>query len=818
MCAAQFPGANNANPDVYSEVVSTALGVAAPNAAQSAVIMGEGLRFERLVSSAVGSGKDGFNSTYTSTLTGQDGRHFATSLAPLQSNRTVLYKNGIPLVGLEQAFDSTTGSFSSKYEYRLNITNGYIELQTAALVDQGGAFYSKGSLNTGNGTISSLTLQDVNAPTETWTVRCTSTRRDGYGNPIAGFAKFIAQGSVSGVLLDGYGNVVTWQSNGTVVSNGVLSFAINSGSTAFIEGDKFTIKVKGGALVKGDSLTINYIAVSDINDPEFFDNNDKLQQKHGSPSLTNRLSLGAQIAFANSPPGIWALQCAPAVPRRVSYTLEASASGSNTADDLTFALPLNVTPDSNSRINFFVTDPVTKTETQIIPNKVAFYDPSYTASPTSFTGSGSITYSYTVVLTSAVLKQGDDLAITSIGPTTATVVSATVLFDSGDVGKQLKIFTPGTDSGTFTISSVSNGIATITGGSFTNATGREFEVIDSTSQSAQILFSKDLALSAGQSLRATVVDVKDASFYDAGWTAALTALEKIDVDILVPLPSQTISAIFQNCRSHCEVMSDIKHRLERRLYIGAISGLTPDNLLGNKSAAVEDIGILEGIQGDTVSEILAGNTEDLTDYSVKNAFGGSYRVMYYYPDQIVVQIGADNTLVDGFFMAAAGAGFVCALANPVVPQTKKILTGFTILRDKLLSPTVKENLTAAGVCVVQPVTGGGKVVWGKTTTQSGAAEEEEDSIVAIRDVVSKAARRTMEVFIGNPEDASQQGTMATKFDKFMKGLVASGLIAKYKDLRVSQNEVEPRQWDFTGAIKPRYPINWIYIKFSIGNI
>ncbi len=815
--AANFPGAGNAVPDVYAEDQVIAEGVAAIGGAQQAVLMGEGSRNEVLVSSANGLGKDGWNTTYTSQTSDRDGRHFRTTFFPLQTNRSQVFKNGIPLVGVEQAFTPTSGSFSSVYDYRLNIDNGRIELQTASIVDQGGLFAPPSVLNTGNGSVASLTLVDIQAPTETWTVRCVSVVRDGYGQPIPGEAKFIAQGSVSGKILDGYGNMIVWKSNGAVVSNNILSFSIGEGGTSFIEGDLFTIKVKSGALTRGDSLSITYIATTDLNDPQFFTVMDQLAQKHGIPSLTNRLSLGAQIAFAHTPPGLWACQTAPAIPRRVSYSLEASASGQDQPDDLTFSLPLNVEPDFNSNINFFITDPTTETESQIIPNKVAFYDPAFTAAPNSFINSPSINYSYTVVLEDAVVGQGDDGDVTATnGGSSATLESDTIKFNSSDVGREIKILSPHTNAGTYPIYAVLDGVASINTGSFVDEGNVEFEVIDNSLQSAKILFTTDLALAAGQSLRATVVDTKDASFYDAGWTNALEALEKIEeIDIVVPLPSQTISAIQQNCRQHCEAMSQNKR--ERRLYIGAIRGLKPENVLGQEDAAVEDIGILEGIQGDVVSEILDGNVEDLANYSVPAAYGNTYRVMYYYPDEIVVQVGASRVFVDGFFMAAAGAGYVSALPNPVVPQTKKTLVGFTLLRDSKLSPTIIEQLAAAGICVVQPVSGGGKVVWGKTTTQSHNAEEEEDSIVAIRDIIKKAARKTMENFVGNPEDLTTQGTLQAKFDKFLKSAVGGGYISAYKDVTVARNQVEPRQWDMTAKIRPRYPINWIYIKFDVGN-
>jgi len=817
--SANFPGATNALPGVYSETETISNGVSVPGGLRIAAIVGEGERVERLINSAVGGGSDGLNPTFTST-SGSDGRHFKLTYPPVIARRTTLYKNGIPLVGLEQAGFATAGTtFSNTYDYRIDINLGYIELQTAHLVDQGGSYYSASTANVGNGTINGLTLSDQNAPSETWTIRCSSVVRDGYGNPIDGYAKFLATGSVSGNILDGYGNQIFWQSNGTTNTNGILTFSISEGTTAFREGDTFTVEVESGALTAGDSLVATYIAEIELNDPEFFTDIDDIAEKHGQASLENRITLGSQLAFANNPPGVYCIQAAPSVPRRVSYTLEESASGGATQDDLTFALPVGITPDVDANINFFVTDPITGTETQILPNKVDFYDPAITAAPTLFIFGAGYTYSYTVVMEDSVPKEGDDGVITSTGPTTATLSSTTVEFDLDDLSgtRTVKILAPAANAGEYAITGVSGGVVTISNaGGFVNETGAEFRVLDSSDSSARILFTDDLALSAGQSLRATVVDTKDADFFDVGWQSALEALELIECDIVVPLPSQTISAIFQAARIHCETMSNIKNKKERVLFIGAIQGLEPENVIGTEPAAVEDIGILEGIQGDDISEILAGNVEDLTDYGIPNSFGGTYRVVYFYPDEIVVQIGADRTLVDGFFIAAAAAGYLSAIPNVAVPLTNKVLAGFTILRDKLFRPIILENLAVAGITVLQPAIGGGTVIWGKTTTQSGYAEEEEISIVFIRDRISKSMRAAFSGFPGQPESPTFQGTLIARANRVMQAFITQRLITSYSDLKVVRDKVEPRQWNITVQVQPVYPVNWIYIKIGVG--
>lgn len=812
-----FPGSQAALPGVYARVVTLSRGVSIPGGVRLAALMGEGARLEDLIVGAVGGGNDGLDPTGT-TVVGRDGRHFRLQLAPVISNRTTVFKNGVPLTLTED----TSDPFDPRFEARINIATGLLELQTASLVDQGGSYYSASTANVGDGTISSLTLVDANAPTETWSIRCASVRRDGYGDPIDGYAKFIAQGSVSGILLDGYGNQVTWQSDGVVVSNGVLSFAINEGSTAFVEGDRFNVQVKGGALVRGDNLSVTYIAEIDINDIEFFTDNKSLAAKHGSASLTNRLSLGGQLAFANGPPGVFTLQTAPSIPRRQSFVVESDASGGTTADDFTFPLPVGVLPDFDSNINVFISDPATGIESQLLLNKASFYDASITSNPEfNFIDTPAHFYSYTVILTDSVQKNGFDGELVSSG-LTATLSSASVNFNLDDESatRSVRIYNAvdSDNNGTYDIVSVDGGVLTISRsiGAFVNESNVSFEVLDSASQSAKVLFTNDIPILTGATVRVTLVDTKDADFFDPGWINAFEELEKVECDIVVPLPSQTLSTIFQNALSHCEAMSNIKNRRERVLFTGAIAGLTPANVMGTKDAAVEDLGVLEGIQGHTISDVLSGNVEDLTNYSVINAYGTTFRSIYFYPDEIVVQIGADRTLIDGFFIAAAAAGFLSGIPNVAVPLTNKVLSGFTILRDKMFRPIILEQLTAAGICVLQPVVGGGRVIHGRTTTQSGFVEEQEASIVFIRDRVAKTMRAGFQAFIGQAESRTLQGSLMSRATGLLNGLVGQGLITQYQDLTIKRDQVDPTQWNVSVAVQPTYPVNFVYIEISIG--
>lgn len=914
-----IPGATNVLPGVFTSVETQSRGAAVPGGIRVSALIGEGSRTEVLVSAALGAGKDGFNPTYTSS-SGSDGRHFKLSLFPLVSNRTRLFRNGLPLVGKEEVPDSN--SFSNVYDYRVDIATGKVEMQAGYLVDQGGAFYTQLATNSGDGYLSDLELVDLNAPSETWSVRCVSVQRDNSNDPILGTAKFVAIGTVSGAKLDANGNPVIWVANGQLVTNNILTFSISEDGTAFTEGDGFIVKVKSGVLTKNDSLTAEYISVADLNDPEFLQNMESVSRKHGLSSTDNNLTLGCQLAFSNSAPGIMCVQAAPSMPRRTSYSLvDAFKATSTNNDDFTFPLPAGVLPNADSQIHFFHKNNSTNVETQVLPNKLEFFtlDTSGFPSTSSFTqddtsAPAGYSFSYTVVSKPASISFGLDgyVARDPLANNKAIFSSPSKAFDATHVGKSLKIIDAlnVANNGTFTVNSVVDGklyvgdptfttfdtftietslsfqvvnastlavlgsatdgytaapssdtatfgSSSISGLDFstiTSLTTRKvkinsgtqkglyditaynagnnsitiqktfviesdlrYEVLDSTQSSNYVVVNHNVVPN-GYALRVTLVDDRDADFYDAGWINALEALERIECDILVPLPKQTASVIFQNALTHCKTMSSIRNRKERVLFIGAINGLTPDNLTGAEAAAVEDIGVLEGIQGDSITEVLAGNIEDLTNYSVPDSFGNTYRCVYFYPDQIVVQAGTDNVLVDGFYISAAAAGYLSSISRVEIPLTKKVLSGFTILRNRMFSQTILENLATAGVCTLQPVQGGGEVVWGLTTTQSGFAEEQEISIVFIRDRIAKSLRSGFKGFIGIPEDNSTFATLSARAIALLNSFISQGLITGYRDLKVQRDSVDSRQWNVQMQVSPAYPINWLFLKVGVGTL
>lgn len=814
------PGVAYANPEVEveSEVVTT--GVSIPGNNRVLCILGEGARREVITANALGKGKDGLSADYLSA-TNPDGRHFQIKNSPVIKNRTQLLINSVPLSILEGTI--TNAGFSNKFDCMFDPTTGQIELQKAHIVNQGGSDYLAGASNKGNGTLVSLSLIDENAPDETWTIRCSNTQLNSQALPVDGYGLFTVSGSVSGV------SSTIWQSDGVLRDNGILRFAVTEGANTFWKGDTFTITVSSGVLKAGSSFVAKYIAVSDINSPQFFTTMDEITAKHGLPTADNTLSLGCQLAFANNTAGVYTLQCAPGLPRRSTYTLIENATGHTTVDDLSFPLPLGVIPNADSDIKFFVVNSKTKVSTQITPNKVAFFQAGYTANQSSFC-SGSHQYSYTVVMEPGLQKTGDNLTITpDTDPTYAWLSDSYVSFDSGDIDANFKVeifgsaSTNDSTSPGFAVVEVKNGQLKIqrTTGSFTAESlnpSLNWRLVDTdeTVRSATILFTSDLALAANTGLQVMVVDERDADFYDAGWSAALSKLETIEVDMVVPLPKQTISAIVQNTLQHCLSMSQVSNHKERVLITGAMMGLLPEHVTGVSLAAVEDLGVLEGIQGDDILEIQAGSIEDLSNYSVRDAFGSTYRCIYMYPDKIVVNVAGSNTFVHGFYMAPALGGWLSGQGDVSVPPTNKNLSGFTILSDRTYPNQVAKNITKKGICLVESVLGGGRIVWGKTTSNSGFPEEEEISIVFIRDKISKVCREALLGFIGQAESPTLSTTLYNRIYGLCLGFVQQKLISQFRDIVVSRDPVDPRQWNVKFAVMPIYPVNWVYVKFELG--
>lgn len=651
-------------------------------------------------------------------------------------------------------------------------------------------------------------------------------------------------------------------------TNGVLLFGIKSGTVPFQVGDKFFIDVRSRVLSANDTLTARYIAESDLNDPTLFTSAQELYNKHGSPSLDSQLSLGAEMVFENGAPAVIALQCKPPLPRRTSVTLLAEETSSGEGgfracggdyldceiDDLKFIIPrplqglITGRPDADTSVNIFIVRD--GEEIQIFPNKVAFYNSQLETEvgQNQFISSPDTTYSYTIINSDTKIDgQGDDGVISAASGTFATLEYD---FNSDDVGKIIvvqsmedsssTVYTtedsistelfgstgPGVELIIVSINDDNTAVVVANDGADTELVGDAQEVqfyikdeADTTNVRAALLLHRDLVNSGtikeGDGIKISYIDEIDSHFFDSNWFDAFESLEREDCQIVVPLPEQNRSGVFRSAITHVNTMSSITIQKERVALIGAQQGVTAEALIGLEEVAVEDIGILEGIQGDDPEEVLDGDIEDLVNYQLSENYDEK-RLMYFYPDQIIRNVQGTNTVLDGYFIAAAAAGWFAGNQNIALPLTNKVLAGFSIPNNKKHRPVILNRLGEEGVTVLQPVVGGGRVLAGRTTSQSGFVEDEEISIVFIRDRVKQVLRDSLRPFIGTQEDANTQGVLGSRVNAIMSALVSQNLITTYNPPRVERDKVDPRQWNIYVRFQPVYPINYIFIDIEVG--
>jgi hypothetical protein len=147
----------------------------------------------------------------------------------------------------------------------LIVAGGPAPVDARFAIQPDGYYYQPGT-NTGDGIISNLALLNSNAPAETWTIKCIFVQRNNFGQSIPGTAKFETIGSVSGNVIDGYGNYLVWDVYNTVLSNGIISFSIQEETPAFIPGDTFTIQVIGAIAGMNGRGFENTIATEHLTD------------------------------------------------------------------------------------------------------------------------------------------------------------------------------------------------------------------------------------------------------------------------------------------------------------------------------------------------------------------------------------------------------------------------------------------------------------------------------------------------------------------------------------------------------------------------
>lgn len=199
----------------------------------------------------------------------------------------------------------------------------------------------------------------------------------------------------------------------------------------------------------------------------------------------------------------------------------------------------------------------------------------------------------------------------------------------------------------------------------------------------------------------------------------------------------------------------------------------------------------------------------------------SARVMEAWPNQMNFFNSTTNQtlVVSGYYLAAAFAGRFAAL--PVQESlTRKNITGFSGIPAPVfttMTKAYKNQLSAAGVAVVEPSSNGALICRHGVTTLGTSVMTQELSLVRCADNMVQQMHDTLlnSGLIGSPQTPTTLSTVKSIAQGVLDNLKNAGVIFDYTGLGVQTISTNPTVIALQWSYKPSYPLNYITAQFSI---
>ena len=194
---------------------------------------------------------------------------------------------------------------------------------------------------------------------------------------------------------------------------------------------------------------------------------------------------------------------------------------------------------------------------------------------------------------------------------------------------------------------------------------------------------------------------------------------------------------------------------------------------------------------------------------------GDKRVSLVYPTTVKLLLEGVDTSIGGYILAAAIAGI---RANPnydvAEPLTRKEVIGFTEITDNLIR-SQKNDLASHGICIVESQSGIARVRHSLTTDMT-TVQNQEFSITELTDYTGQVTREILEqMYVGAKILSETPLMVAATLRVVLQNLIDRSIITAFTGISASQNSTDPRQIDVRFAFSPVYPLNWVYIEYSI---
>ena len=280
-----------------------------------------------------------------------------------------------------------------------------------------------------------------------------------------------------------------------------------------------------------------------------------------------------------------------------------------------------------------------------------------------------------------------------------------------------------------------------------------------------------------------------------GLSGAYTAMEAIGgIDLIVPLPVGMPGTV-GTPGDIANVASDLAAFCAAQSAAGM--GNNVNGILGFETGVT--------VAPDTVAASTANQRVVL---AWPNSYG-------YYNSQ------AQQTLnVGGYYVAATLAGILSS--QPVnLGLTRKVIGGFAGIPNNVLmtmTQPYKNQLSAAGVCVIEPAPGTG-ALWVRhgTTTDPKNTVTREFSLVRCGDAILQEFQSTYNQagIIGDPVTSNILDIITSLATAALEYLMAQNIIAGYTSPSVVQDPNSPDVVNVTFGYSPEYPLNIINVQYSI---
>lgn len=216
--------------------------------------------------------------------------------------------------------------------------------------------------------------------------------------------------------------------------------------------------------------------------------------------------------------------------------------------------------------------------------------------------------------------------------------------------------------------------------------------------------------------------------------------------------------------------------------------------------------------------VLANRTEEAVAYGEIAIGYRDRRVIATAPDQAKATIDGLETLIDGYYLAAALAGKTSSKL-PQEPLTESTLAGFTGVvgsQDRYSEAQLK-ILSGSGLWVFYQEADGQPVrTRHQLSTDMSTVEKREFSITTALDFASKLIRSSLRNFIGRFNiTTTVQDAITTTMQGLRNFLLRLGVFESFEIDAIRQNATDPTRLEIDCTVGAFYPLNYIQVTLVV---